>query len=87
MIDEEEYYKPHVCPVCGKYDFPTHGSYEICEVCGWQDDYLQENESEDTGGANWEGLAGYRALYEAGKLDATDEEKAAWLKENGFFEE
>ncbi|MCD8036061.1 MAG: hypothetical protein LUE88_01570 [Clostridiales bacterium] len=24
----------HKCPVCGQYEFPEEGSYDICEVCG-----------------------------------------------------
>ena len=33
---------PHKCPVCGEYEFEHHGSDDICEVCGWQDDIVQE---------------------------------------------
>ena len=84
MIDKEEYYKPHMCPVCGKFEFPTHGSYDICEVCGWEDDAAQEEDSE-IGGANWEGLKGYRALYKAGMIDSSVEEKMEWLRKNKIY--
>ena len=84
MIDRERYYTPHMCPVCGKFEFPTHGSYDVCEECGWEYDGLQENEP-DEGGANPETLNGYRALYKAGKHRLPYEERIAWLREQGFF--
>lgn len=38
----------HKCPVCGQYEFPEYNSYDICEVCGWEDDAQQEeNPDED----------------------------------------
>jgi len=84
MISKEEFYKPHMCPVCGKFEFPTHGSYDICDVCGWEDDAAQEADEEE-GGANWEGLKGYRALYEAGMHEAPNDEKRKWLKEHNIY--
>ena len=85
MIDREDYFKPHMCPVCGKFEFPTHGSYEICEECGWEDDGMQETDPE-SGGANWEGLAGSRALYQAGKHKLPTAERRKWLTENGYLQ-
>lgn len=86
MIDREELRKPHMCPVCGKFEFPRHGSCDICEECGWEDDIVQE-EDPDFGGANPETLNGYRALHKAGKLGLTTKERIDWLKEHGFFKE
>lgn len=34
--------EPHLCPVCGDFEFECRGSDDICEVCGWQDDIVQE---------------------------------------------
>lgn len=40
--------EPHLCPVCGDFEFECRGSDDICEVCGWQDDIVQElNPDED----------------------------------------
>ncbi len=74
----------HKCPVCGKYEFPEFDSFDVCPVCGWEDDWIQEDDP-DFGGANWETLNGCKALYKAGKHKNSDEEKRRWLNEQGFF--
>ena len=42
------------CPVCGYLTFvEPPGSYDVCEVCGWEDDALQlEFAASLAGGAN-----------------------------------
>lgn len=42
----------HLCPVCGKYEFEEQGSFDICDVCGWEDDPLQLNDPDLELGAN-----------------------------------
>ncbi|MDD2434454.1 MAG: CPCC family cysteine-rich protein [Bacilli bacterium] len=37
------------CPVCGEYTF--NGLYDICPVCGWENDIVQLDNPDD-GGAN-----------------------------------
>ena len=41
-----------LCPCCGRYCFREAGAYEICPVCGWEDDPLQRREPDFEGGAN-----------------------------------
>ncbi|GHA65671.1 membrane protein [Formosimonas limnophila] len=41
------------CPCCGYlvWDYPD-GTFEICDICLWQDDPIQKNEPNYSGGAN-----------------------------------
>ena len=53
------------CPVCGKYTFQSGpGSYEICPVCGWEDDKAQYKDPTLKGGANKLSLKEYKERYE-----------------------
>ena len=47
-----EYQVRYACPVCGAACFDEKGGYEICPVCGWEDDPLQRREPDFKGGAN-----------------------------------
>ena len=51
------------CPACGFAVFgeDTYGSYEICEVCGWEDDGVQLANPTSGGGANHRSLAEVQA--------------------------
>ncbi|MCD8343339.1 MAG: hypothetical protein LUC19_03000 [Oscillospiraceae bacterium] len=42
----------HKCPVCGQYEFSEVDSFEVGEVCGWEDDGVQEDDPDYDGGAN-----------------------------------
>lgn len=55
----------HICPVCGMYEFSEHDSFEVCEVCGWEDDCLQLEEPDYEGGANDMSLNQARAMWAA----------------------
>ena len=57
----------HKCPVCGKFDFEGHNSFDDCEVCGWADDAVQVNEPDLEGGANKMSLNQAKAAYAEGK--------------------
>ena len=56
----------HLCPVCGKYEFETEGSFDICIVCGWEDDNLQLAMPYYSGGANKMSLNEAREAYKNG---------------------
>ncbi|MEC4723926.1 CPCC family cysteine-rich protein [Noviherbaspirillum sp. CPCC 100848] len=44
------------CPCCGNKTIGALGSYEICEICGWEDDPVQSSDPTFEGGANQENL-------------------------------
>lgn len=49
-----------VCACCGA---PISEKYEICEICGWEDDPVQNRDPEFAGGANKDCLNEYRRKY------------------------
>ncbi len=44
----------YTCPCCGynTFDEPVKGTYDICELCGWEDDLVQNGDPDYEGGAN-----------------------------------
>ena len=42
----------HPCPCCGEESLSEIGNYEICRVCGWEDDPVQREDPNYAGGAN-----------------------------------
>ncbi|MBS0342775.1 MAG: hypothetical protein JSS56_19860 [Proteobacteria bacterium] len=40
------------CPCCGNAPLRSSADYEICKVCGWEDDPIQFNDPAFAGGAN-----------------------------------
>ena len=46
------------CPVCNQYEFEE--DFDLCIVCEWQHDRVQENEPSFSGGANDLCLNDYR---------------------------
>lgn len=46
--------KKYPCPCCGKRTLSEEppGTYEICKICGWEDDRVQYEDPEYSGGAN-----------------------------------
>lgn len=58
--------KPHLCPVCEKYMFSDWGSFEICEICGWEDDPQQAEYPDEDRCANELSLNDYREKFKKG---------------------
>lgn len=51
------------CPACGFAVLAEgYGSYEICEICGWEDDGVQLANPTSGGGANRHSLADAQAV-------------------------
>ena len=60
------YDKP--CKICDTpKQFYEYGSYEYCEVCGWQDDAYQYKYPDDTGANKHLTFNEYKARWESGE--------------------
>jgi hypothetical protein len=79
MLEIEKH--PHLCPVCGKYEFQTYDWYEICHVCGWEDNAMQNEDPDCAAGPNKMSLNDYRRAYLAGEMDWWADE---WTEEKNF---
>lgn len=55
---------PHLCPICGKHEFKSEYSYDICPYCGWEDDGITEETSDDCVGANGMTFTEYKSKYQ-----------------------
>ncbi|MBC7883528.1 MAG: hydrolase [Anaerolineae bacterium] len=53
------------CPCCGYLKIAESGGYEICPVCGWEDDPLQADDPLFSGGANEQSLNEARVNFMA----------------------
>jgi hypothetical protein len=55
-----------VCPCCGfvTLEEEAPGTYEICRMCGWEDDPVQFADVDYRGGANGESLREARAEFQ-----------------------
>lgn len=44
----------YTCPCCGykTLDEPAIGTFDICELCDWEDDLVQNSDPDYEGGAN-----------------------------------
>ncbi len=60
-IEDSQLYR---CPCCGYYTLPGSGNYEICPVCFWEDDPIQEDDPALCDGANKVCLNEARDNYE-----------------------
>jgi hypothetical protein len=60
---ESQALKPHLCPVCQEHMFEDSGAFEICPICGWDDDGLMEHQPDLAEGANDLSLLEYRQRW------------------------
>lgn len=51
------------CPCCGQLTLDEIGAFEICKVCGWEDDPIQSSDADYAGGANKESLNEARSRW------------------------
>lgn len=56
-----------ICPCCGQHKFEEADFYEICPVCGWEDDGIQRDDPDYTGGANEMSLNQAKKAWKAGE--------------------
>ena len=40
------------CPVCNGYEFEEDNDFDVCEICGWENDGVQFDDPNYRGGAN-----------------------------------
>lgn len=52
-----------LCPCCQQYELTEAGEYEICPVCGWEDDPVQRKDVNFAGGANEMSLSEARKAF------------------------
>lgn len=53
---------PHKCVCCG--EGTINDAHDICLVCGWEDDEVQNEEADFAGGANRESLNMHKKIFE-----------------------
>ncbi len=53
------------CDCCGSNVIRETGAFEICSVCGWEDDPAQARDPDLAGGANKMSLNAARAAWKA----------------------
>jgi hypothetical protein len=64
-MSEEKHDNLYPCPCCGSIVFATKGDYEVCDVCGWEDDPVQSTDPDYAGGANETSLNQARKHWES----------------------
>lgn len=56
---------PYRCPCCGSCTISEPGTYELCNVCNWEDDPIQFEDPDFAGGANKYSLNEARQIWRA----------------------
>ncbi|HCL37017.1 MULTISPECIES: CPCC family cysteine-rich protein [Marinobacter] len=67
----------YTCRCCGykTLDEPSGGTYEICELCGWEDDGVQSSDPDYVGGANGMSLREAQHAFLAETPESKDYQK------------
>ena len=80
MEEPSEDFKRYPCLCCGYLTrwLEIHGTYDICEVCGWGDDHLQAADPDRAGCANKMSLNQARANY--AEYGAKSREALKWVR-------
>lgn len=55
------------CACCGEYSLSPDSIFEICPVCGWEDDEVQNDNPSLQGGANEMSLEEAKQAFHSGK--------------------
>ncbi|MCO7262589.1 CPCC family cysteine-rich protein [Dickeya zeae] len=61
--------KLYPCLCCGNRTIGDTGNYEICSVCGWEDDPVQSRDPDFSGGANPSSLNRSKQVWVTDKLN------------------
>ncbi|MDR5760871.1 CPCC family cysteine-rich protein [Caballeronia sp. LZ035] len=61
------------CPCCQSLEIGESGDYEICDICGWEDDPVQSADPDYKGGANEMSLNQARTAWLARKSNSAGE--------------
>ena len=57
------------CPVCESDNTGDTPEFDVCPVCEWEDDHLQRDNPDYSGGANDESLNEARAAWDQKEKD------------------
>lgn len=57
-----------MCRCCGKYTLDIDSIHDVCYICGWKNDPIQEENPDMSGGVNKYSLNFYRAMFKANEL-------------------
>ena len=71
------------CPVCCEYDFKDDNDFDICDICGWENDGVQFDDPDYWGGANDLSLNEYKIEYKLLQSEATHEKASEAVKIHG----
>jgi len=71
--------KNSICPVCEEYYFESPEDWDICPMCGWENDGLQRKKEDFWGGANTLSVNESKKVYKLLSEEATRNKMAHLL--------